>query len=94
MTSRQLYLIAYDIAAPRRLQQALDIAKSYATGGQKSVFECYLSEAEKRLLRGDLSAVLDEAQDRLMLVQLDPRSRVHTLGLAVAPIDPDFFYHG
>lgn len=94
MTSRQLYLIAYDIAAPRRLQQALDIAKGYATGGQKSVFECYLSEAEKRRLRGDLSAVLDEAEDRLMLVQLDPRSRVHTLGLAVAPIDPDFFYHG
>jgi CRISPR-associated protein Cas2 len=87
-----LYLAAYDVSDPKRLQQALHVLRGYATGGQKSVFECFLGEAEKRALLAEVAAVLDLQEDRFFLVRLDPRSKVQTLGIAVRPADPSYFY--
>ena len=41
-----------------------------------------------------MTLVLDEQVDRFFLLRLDPRSRVYTLGEAVAPADPPYFYFG
>lgn len=94
MTNRGLYLAAYDVADPRRLKLALELIKGHATGGQKSVYECYLDDREEARLLQDMSLVLDEAEDSFLLIALDPRSRVHTLGRAVEPADPEHFYLG
>jgi len=94
MSKRVLYLAAYDVSDPTRLRKALQVVKEYATGGQKSVYECYLSDAERTRLLRDLGLVLDEREDRFMLLRLDPRSRVRILGIAVKPADPDYFYVG
>lgn len=94
MSDRDFYLAAYDVAEPRRLAAALDLVRGYATGGQKSVHEVFLSVGERSdLLRG-MMLVLDETTDRFLLLRLDPRARCHTLGVATAPVDPDFFYVG
>jgi CRISPR-associated protein Cas2 len=37
---------------------------------------------------------MDETEDRFLLLRLDPRSRVQVLGIAVEPIDPEFYYVG
>ena len=50
--------------------------------------------AERITLVEDMSALLDLSTDRFLLLRLDPRSRVHTLGKAVQPADPDYFYVG
>lgn len=94
MSVRDLYLAAYDVSDDQRLRAALALVRGYATGGQKSVHECFLSPAEKARLLLDMASVLDETEDSFMLLRLDPRSKVHTLGIAVAPEDPPFFYHG
>ncbi len=94
MTKRGFYLAAYDVRHPRRLRHALKVLKHYATGGQKSVFECYLSDAEREALILDVKSVLNLEADRFMLVRIDPRSRTEALGIAVQPADPDFFYVG
>jgi len=94
MSQRQLYLAAYDVSDPRRLVQALHVLRDYATGGQKSVFECFLSAAEKRALIAEVTEVLDLLEDRFFLVRLDPRSKVRTIGIAVKPQDPAFYYIG
>ena len=94
MTKRTLYLAAYDVTSPSRLRKALDAVKDYATGGQKSVYECFLTDVERKALLGRIREILDDAEDRFMLVRLDPRSRISTLGIAVKPADPDFFYVG
>lgn len=91
---RDLYIAAYDIRSPRRLRMALKIVKGYATGGQKSMFECFLTPVERRQLLDDLRKVIEPRDDRFLLIRLDPRSRVQTLGIAVEPEDPPFFYHG
>ena len=94
MPQRDLHLAAYDISEPRRLSAALKLARAYATGGQRSVHELFLTPAERQKLVEDMSVLIDMDTDRFLLLKLDPRSRVHTLGKAVAPADPDYFYVG
>jgi CRISPR-associated protein Cas2 len=93
MTDRNLYLIAYDVREPDRLRAALHLTRRYATGGQKSVHECWLTEAEKGELIFQLCQVLEE-EDALLVLRLDPRQAVTALGRAVAPSDPNWFYIG
>lgn len=94
MTDRSLFLAAYDVAEPRRLKLALDLIKGHATGGQKSAYECFLNASEEARLLQDIALVLEEDEDSFLLIGLDPRSRVHTLGRAVEPVDPQHFYLG
>lgn len=93
MTERALYLAAYDVADPTRLRASLDLVKVYATGGQKSFYEIYLTDAEKADLLQGMALVLDEWVDRFLLLRLDPRSRVHTLGTATEPSDGTYYFY-
>lgn len=92
METRSLHLAAYDVAHPRRLRAALDLVKGYSTGGQKSVHECFLTAGEKAHLLHDMTLVLDEDEDSFLLLRLDPRARVLTLGKALEPVDAPYFY--
>ena len=94
MSHRDLFLAAYDVAQPRRLASALRLARRYATGGQKSVHELYLTAAERLRLLADMMLLLEKSEDRFLLLRLDARCRIHTLGMADQPADPDFFYVG
>jgi CRISPR-associated protein Cas2 len=94
MTQRRLFIAAYDVSEPRRLREALRVLRNYSTGGQKSVFECYLSAAETVALVAQMKAVIDLDEDRFVLLRLDPRSKVRTLGIALKPVDPGFFFIG
>lgn len=70
MPHRDLYLGAYDISEPRRLTAALQLTRAYATGGQKSVHELYLTVAERTALIEDMSILMDLATDRFLLLRL------------------------
>lgn len=94
MNERDFFLAAYDIAHHRRLVAALQLVRGYATGGQTSVHECYLTTGERNGLMHQMSLLLEEDTDRFLLLRLDPRARIHTLGRATAPADPDYFYIG
>lgn len=94
MPKRSLYLAAYDVSDVTRLRQALHAVKGYATGGQKSVYECFLTDAEREELLGRVAEVIDTEEDRFLLVRVEAGSPVHTLGVAVAPGDPSFYYVG
>lgn len=92
--SRKLYLIAYDIRDSKRLNSVRYFLKGYSTGGQKSVYECFLTEAEYRLVSSVVRGLIDEEKDRVHIFNVDGRSRPHTLGIGVEPVDPAFFYIG
>ncbi len=91
---RHLHLACYDISHPRRLAAALKLARKYATGGQRSVHELFLSPGEHRALVEEISLLIEPTTDRFFLLRLDPRSRVFTVGLASPPTNPDYFYVG
>jgi len=92
MPDRDFFLAAYDVADPRRRAAALKLARGYATGGQRSVHECFLTPAERGELLLNLADVLDANEDRFVLMRLDPRARILTLGAALQPCDPPYFY--
>ena len=95
MTERRLYVAAYDIADALRLHESLLLLKRYASGGQRSVFECFLSERERRELIGAMHGVMAADEDRFLLLPLRASGDgVRALGAAVAASDPDFFYVG
>lgn len=94
MTQWQLYLAAYDISCNRRLRKALCVLRGYASGGQKSVFECFLTQAEKRQLLEEIARVINPEEDRFILLRLAGAKHIQTLGKAVLPQDGSFYYVG
>jgi len=78
MSQRQLFLAAYDVSEPSRLHQAHDLLRDYSTGGQKSVFECYLGQTEQRQLINGMDALMEHSEDRFFLLRLE--TPVITLG--------------
>lgn len=94
MAARQLFLAAYDIGEARRLRKALDVMKQYATGGQKSVFECFLTAPEKGRLVAEIAQVIEPSEDRFFLIPIGAEGEIRILGIAVQPSDPPFYYAG
>jgi len=80
--TRSLYLICYDVADPSRLHRVHRCVKSYAVGGQKSFYECWLTPAELSGLRAQLTEEIDPLDDRIHLFQLDPRIKPMFYGQA------------
>ena len=91
---RILYIIAYDITEPSRLTRVRYFLKGYSTGGQKSVYECFLTEGELRFVISNLRRLIYEADDRVHIFRLDGRSCTITLGIALQPKNPEFFFFG
>ena len=94
MTRRALYVVAYDVAKPSRLRKVHRTVKRFATGGQKSVFECLLTPAEREELLAEAGAIIDEDEDRLMLFRVEKRAQPVLLGIATPAADPDFIHVG
>ncbi len=82
---RSLYLVCYDVSCPRRLRQVHKFLLGYRVGGQKSFFECWLSPAELRSVQAMLAQLIDPAEDRVHIFQLDPRMTCARFGRARAP---------
>lgn len=91
---RSLFLIAYDICKPQRLNRVRKVLKGYSTGGQKSVFECFLTQGELKKITEIIKKIINPEEDRVHIINLDARSKVHTFGIALPPHDPEFFYFG
>lgn len=89
---RKLFLAAYDVGDPKRLRAALRIIKSFASGGQKSVYECWLTPSERTGLAAAMSAVLNFSEDSFVIIPLEPRRPQAVLGIAAKPADPALFY--
>ena len=82
MSYRTLYLVCYDICSPRRLQQVHHYLLGYKVGGQKSFFECWLTPPELREVQRTLNTMMDAAEDRVHIFQLDPRMVAQSYGQA------------
>ncbi len=93
MSARRLYLAAYDITDPKRLRRALDVVRDYATGGQKSVHECFLTDHERNELLERMDDIIT-TEDRFFLLRVTPRRKPRALGQARLPTEPRYFYVG
>ena len=94
MSKRSLFIAAYDVANDGRRYQVHRAVKAYATGGQKSVFECFLTPLERRVLLAQGRRLIDARQDRFALLRVEERTEPVLLGIATPPVDPNFYYVG
>ena len=78
---RHLYLFAYDISDGRRRRLVRAELRAYAVGGQKSLFECWLTQGELADLCARLPLMLDVG-DRLHVVRLSESVRPLFYGCA------------
>lgn len=82
MSRRSIYLICYDVSSPRRLRQVHQFLLGFKVGGQKSFFECWLTQQELRKVKERLAQLIDQTEDRVHLFQLDPRMKPYCFGTA------------
>jgi CRISPR-associated protein Cas2 len=79
-----LYIVAYDIADPRRWRRIFRLMNGYGEWVQLSVFQCRLSRRRRIELKLALGEVIDHAQDHVVILDLGPaagiRPRVESLG--------------
>jgi CRISPR-associated protein Cas2 len=68
--ARRRFLIAYDIAHPRRLRLTCKVMEGYGDRLQYSVFLCDLSGAELAQWERDIRPVLNLAEDSIVLLDL------------------------
>lgn len=76
MTTRRHFLVSYDIASDKagdkRRNQIFDHLEGRGDHAQFSVFFCQLNPRELAELRSDLTAIINNAEDQVLLVDLGP----------------------
>lgn len=79
---RTRYLIAYDIADHKRLYRVHKQVEAYAIGGQKSFYECWMTQHELLKLKENLTALMDNFEDRIFIFQLYSDTKPFLFGKA------------
>ncbi len=72
LSARTVYLVAYDIRSPRRLQQTRKVMLGFGDPVQLSVFRCELTAQERVELRRRLMRVIDASHDQVLFADLGP----------------------
>lgn len=86
--SRRRFLVAWDIAHPRRLKRIHRIARDYGNPLQKSVFLCELGKAEMERLKERMGKVAHRKEDQVLFLDLGPEGRDPTDWLEVIGMPP------
>ncbi|HXF85121.1 MAG TPA: CRISPR-associated endonuclease Cas2 [Anaerolineales bacterium] len=76
MAERVFYLLAYDIADPKRLVKVAKAMEAVGERVQDSVFEAYLNEAELEKLLKKVQKIMNENEDSLRIYVLCATCRV------------------
>jgi CRISPR-associated protein Cas2 len=88
MSERAFYLITYDVPDDRR---RLKVAKALEALGERvqySVFEAWLTPAERKRLQKRLEKILDEQEDSLRIYSLCAACRERVVTLGRRPVTP------
>lgn len=83
--SARLYLVAYDIACPRRWRAAVKAVRRLCRRGQLSVFVCRATPARIAVLEKELNRVMHPRDDRLIVLDLGP---AHSAGAQLKAVNP------
>lgn len=67
---RRRYLVAYDVADPKRLRQTYRALHGFGDAIQYSVFICDLSRTEKQQMIVRLTQLLNLKHDRVLIADL------------------------
>ncbi len=85
---RNRYFVCYDVADSQRLAQMYKKMKGYGDPIQYSIFVCDLSQKEMVLMKGDLKELINEAEDRVLIINSglagkDSKGHIVTIGMSL-----------
>ncbi|MCP9440829.1 MAG: CRISPR-associated endonuclease Cas2 [Nitrospira sp.] len=85
---RRCYLVAYDIADPKRLRRVFKTMKGYGVHLQLSVFQCDLPEIDLVRMKAALTEIIHHKEDQVLIIDLGPTEshpikRFEALGMAL-----------
>jgi CRISPR-associated protein Cas2 len=67
---QRLYIVAYDIADPKRWRRVFKLMKGYGEWVQLSVFQCRLTPRQHAELIALLDGMIHHTQDHIVLMDL------------------------
>ena len=86
-----LYIVTYDIGAPRRWRQVYRIMLGYGEWVQLSVFQCRLDRRRRIELERALAEAIDHREDHVVIIDVGPaaglRPRIGSLGKPFVAIE-------
>lgn len=68
-TTRHKYLIAYDITDQNGSIELIKV-EAFAIGGQKSFYECWLTEHEMVKFKQDINDLIEPTDDRVFIFRI------------------------
>ena len=85
------YVVAYDIADPKRWRRVFKTMHGYGRWLQLSVFHCRLDGGRRAEMAMALEGLIDRAADHVLILDLGPAEdvelAVESLGKVFAPIE-------
>ena len=72
----RMFIIAYDIAEPRRWRKVFRTMKGYGQWIQLSVFQCRLTRRRRAELEARLREEVNAAEDHVLLIEVGPAESV------------------
>lgn len=87
---RNRYIVTYDVSDPKRLHKTAKKMEGFGDRLQYSVFACDLSKKELVLLKAALMEIINEKEDRVLIIDIGPTTgrgekTLSTLGRQVKP---------
>jgi CRISPR-associated protein Cas2 len=67
---RNRYIVCYDVSDSKRLAKVYKKMRGFGDPVQYSVFRCDLSPQEKVMLIATLSQIINNKQDRIMIINI------------------------
>ncbi|WHZ25377.1 MAG: CRISPR-associated protein Cas2 [Nitrospira sp.] len=83
---RHYYLVAYDIADPKRLRRVFKTMKGFGAHLQLSVFQCDLPDIDLIRMKAVLTEIIDQREDQVLIIDLgstdsNPVKRIEAMGI-------------
>ena len=89
----RFYAVCFDVCNPRRLRRVSDEMENFGTRVQRSLFECYLDDAEFEELKDRIAGWIDEKEDHVRYYPLCPKDIPGIIidGAGEKTIDSDYY---
>jgi CRISPR-associated protein Cas2 len=89
-----LYMVAYDIADPKRLRKVAKVCEDFGIRVEYSVFECDLSDDDFESLWTALNAEIDEEEDCVLAYRICGSCvrKIESMGAVVRPSERPLLY--
>ena len=90
---QRYWLVCYDVSLPKRLRKVARVMQNYGLRVQKSVFECWLNDAQLQNLRRELAKIIDEQEDSVRFYSLCETCRKRTTAKTKTPLRNNQSYY-